>query len=149
MNILVLDKTIHDVQSHEYEIEANIFAANLILPINVFMSQIARGYYSRKISAISQVLKQVIEIRIIEIPQRGFLLSDAYVSFVLRDYLNANNRDEVKHTILYELFNIYNLFLNQEGYRIFDYFKASTEFADIAENSVSEYTSKIIDKWRK
>lgn len=145
--IFVLDTSVHGTQLHKYEIEANIFAGNLILPINVFLSQIGKGYHKRQIAKVSQVSTRVIEVRIEEILQRRFLLSDAYVSFVLDNYLKADSNAEVKNTVLYKLFQIYNLYLNNYDFTYADYYEASSGFSEIAANIVSEYTQEIVRVW--
>lgn len=43
--------------TQKYEREANIFASNLLLPFNVLLEQIQKGYFLTQISKVSQISK--------------------------------------------------------------------------------------------
>ncbi|MBS9334982.1 ImmA/IrrE family metallo-endopeptidase [Fructobacillus sp. M1-13] len=103
-----ISESLYDETNH-YEFEANTFAANLLLPFNVFCRQINKGFHLKQISAASKISKSVVTNRIKSILSRRFLLSEEDVNFIYEEYAQCNNKYSVKKSMLHRMLDQYNM----------------------------------------
>lgn len=125
-------KSISSAEVNEFEVRANVFAGNLVLPFNVFKAQISEFYHSRQIAAVSKVSLKVIEIRVREILQRRFLMASNQVDIITEEYMSATDKYSVSQTTFFELMTSYSKVMMQIKLPFWSYTRVAPAFKNVA-----------------